>query len=260
MADELLIRCSSLGKIMPEPTATAAKAGEVLSVGAKTHIRSLAAQLIFGVEFEIAGKQLEKGIRLEDAAIATVGRVRGLELSKNKERRSNGYLTGEADVFHRPTRVGRDTKVPWSVATFPITVVDCEDKDYLWQMRGYMMLWDAEEWHVDYVLLDTPDDLIGYEAQSMHFVSHIPEHMRVTTWTVKRDRLLEPLIEEKVRAAREYMRQVIAEFDRTHRADALAAPEAPPWEEAKPAAALPGMAGAYKASATDPKTFALPDF
>lgn len=228
---ELLIRCSSLGKIMTEPTAAAAKAGEVLSVGAKTHIRSIAAQLIFGVEFEVSSKQMEKGIRLEDEAIALVGRVRGLDLSKNKERRSNGYLTGEADVFHQPTLAGRDTKVPWSVATFPITALDAEDKDYLWQMRGYMMLWDAERWHVDYVLLDTPEDLIGYEPQSMHFVSHIPEHLRVTTWTVERDRSLEPVITERVRAAREYLRQVIAEFDRTHpKPGALVEP--PPWEPA----------------------------
>lgn len=208
---------------MTDPTAAAAKAGEVLSVGAKTHIRSLAAQLIFGVEFEVSSKQIEKGLALEDDAIAMVGRVRGLELAKNKERRTNGYLTGEADVFHEPTRAGRDTKVSWSVATFPIALADCEDKDYLWQMRGYMMLWDAEEWHVDYCLLDTPEHLIGYEPQSMHFVSHIPENLRVTTWTIRRDRSVEPLIVERVKAAREYMRQVIAEFDRTHRPDAAPA-------------------------------------
>lgn len=252
---ELLIRCSSLGKIMTDPTAAAAKAGEVLSVGAKTHIRSLAAQLIFGVEFEVSSKQMDKGIRLEDEAIAMVGRVRGLELAKNKERRSNGYLTGEADVFHQPTRAGRDTKVPWSVATFPITVADAEDKDYLWQMRGYMMLWDAERWHVDYVLLDTPEDLIGYEPQSMHFVSHIPEHLRVTTWTVERDRSVEPLIEAKVRAAREYMSQVIAEFDRTHPASGVL-PEPPPWE---PTAAPPAPAPKPAPKAA-PAAFALPDF
>lgn len=208
---------------MTDPTAAAAKAGEVLSVGAKTHIRSLAAQLIFGVDFEVSGKQLEKGIALEDDAIAMVSRVRGLQLAKNKERRSNGYLTGEADVFHEPSRSGRDTKVSWSVATFPIALADCEDKDYLWQMRGYMMLWDAEEWHVDYCLLDTPEHLIGYEPQSMHFVSHIPERMRVTTWTVKRDRSIEPAIVARVTAAREYMAQVIAEFERTHPAELEAA-------------------------------------
>lgn len=244
MADELLIRCSSLGKIMTDPTAAAAKAGEVLSVGAKTHIRSLAAQLIFGVEFEVGSKQIEKGLALEDDAIAMVGRVRGLELAKNKERRTNGYLTGEADVFHEPTRAGRDTKVSWSVATFPIALADCEDKDYLWQMRGYMMLWDAEEWHVDYCLLDTPPELIGYEPQSMHFVSHIPEHMRVTTWTVRRDRSVEPLIEAKVRAARAYLAEVIAEFDRTHLPSGVlpAAPPAAPAATPTPAPAAPKVA------------------
>ncbi len=219
MADELLIRCSSLGAIMTEPAAAAKAKGEVLSVGAKTHIRKLASQLIFGVDFEVSSKAIEKGLALEDAAIAMVGRVRGLELVKNKERRSNGFLTGEADVFHKPTRAGRDTKVSWSVATFPIAEADCIDKDYFFQMQGYMLLWDAEEWHVDYCLLDTPEALIGYEPQSLHFVSHIPEHHRVTTWTVKRDRALEPVITERVRAARRYLQEVIAEFDRSHLED-----------------------------------------
>jgi hypothetical protein len=213
---DILIRCSSLGKIMTEPTAAAAKAGEVLSVGAKMHIRSLAAQTIFGVDFEIGSKQLEKGLELEGEAIELVNRVRGLSLTKNTERRSNGILTGEADCFDMGARIGHDTKVSWSVATLPLVLSDCEDNNYLWQMRGYMMLWDAEEWHVQYALLDTPERLIGYEPQTMHFVSHIAEHLRLTTWVVTRDRSVEPLIEQKVRAAREYMAKVIDEFDRTH--------------------------------------------
>ena len=33
-----------------------------------------------------------------------------------------------------------------SAKTFPGWVKDCEDKLYEWQMRGYMRLWDADEW------------------------------------------------------------------------------------------------------------------
>lgn len=240
--DLLLIRCSSLGRIMtnarevdpslmtPELAAIKAKTkrsddekalladalSRSLSETAKSHIRILAAQAIYGVEFEISSKAIEKGLELEPEAIALVNRVRGLALVKNTERRSNGYLTGEADCFDAGPRIGHDTKVAWSVATFPIVLADCYDDDYLWQMRGYMMLWDAEEWHVDYALLDTPEHLIGYEPQSMHFVSHIPEHMRLTSWVVKRDRSVEPLICAKVELARKYLAEVIAEFDRTH--------------------------------------------
>lgn len=220
---EYKFRCSSLGKLMTEPTAAAAKAGEVLSVGAKTYIRSLASQEILGIDFEVSSKQMEKGKIVEGDGIALLNRVRGLSLTKNVERRTNEWISGEADLFDAARRRGHDLKCSWSAATFPITVADCVDKDYEFQMRGYMWLWDADEWEVNYALLDTPEGLIGYEPLQMHVVGHIPEHHRLTTWVVKRDAAIEARIREKVEAAREYMREVLSEFDRTHQP--LQAPE-----------------------------------
>lgn len=46
-------------------------------------------------------------------------------------------------------------------------------------------------------------------------VSHLPAWMRVTTWTVTRDLKKEAAIFEKVKQAREYFEQVIAEFDKS---------------------------------------------
>jgi hypothetical protein len=210
--DPLLFRCSSLGKLMTEPRTKSA----VLSETAKTHIRSLAAQEIFGVDFEVSSKQLEKGIECEPESIALLNAVRGLALTKNKERRDNGLITGECDLFDAPRRRGHDLKTSWSIATFPIVVDACEDKDYEWQMRGYMVLWDADEWEVNYALVNTPEHLIGYEPQSLHFVNHIPPHHRLTTWLVKRDAAKEASIAEKVRAGREYYRETISEFHAAH--------------------------------------------
>jgi hypothetical protein len=221
--NDFRIRCSAIGKLMTEPTAAAAKAGEVLSVGAKTAIRELLAQDLFGVEFEVSSKPMEKGIECEPAAIELLNRVRGLALTKNTERRTNAYITGECDLYDAPRRAGRDLKCAWSVATFPICPEDIASTQrtlYEWQMRGYMWLWDADEWHVDYCLVDTPDRLIGFEPITLHVVSHIPEHMRVTTWTVKRDRAKEDQMAAKVRAARDYYAEAAREFDATHRAPA----------------------------------------
>lgn len=50
----------------------------------------------------------------------------------------------------------------------------------------------------------------------MHIVSHIPEHMRITGWTVKRDFDKERLMIERVEAAREYVLEVIQQFDELH--------------------------------------------
>jgi len=216
---EILFRCSSLGKIMTDPKT---KAEGVLSVGAKTYIRELAAQEIFGVDFEVSSKQMEKGILVEEQSIHLLNRVRGLNLTKNTERRTDGLLTGECDLFDAERRRGHDTKSSWSLATFPIAEIDCHDKIYAWQAHGYMKLWDADEWEVNYVLVDTPENLIGYEPLQMHIVSHIPEHMRLTTWVIKRDKEKEALIEERVKAAREYFSEVVQEFDRTHQSASAA--------------------------------------
>lgn len=212
---EILFRCSSIGKLMTEPRS---KAEGPLSVGAKTYIRELAAQAIFGVDFEFSSKETEKGLEVENDSIALLNRVRDLALVKNTERRTDGFLTGECDLFDAPASRGHDLKSSWSIKTFPLLVVDCEDKLYEWQMRGYMRLWDADTWEVNYALVNTPDRLIGWEPQSLHFVDHIPEHMRLTTWTLTRDEVKEAAMVEKVRFGREYLAEVVDEFDRIHRA------------------------------------------
>lgn len=206
-------RCSSIGKLMTEPRS---KAEGPLSVSAKSYIRELAAQEIFGVDFEISSKAIEKGIECEADSIQLLNTVRGLSLVKNSERKSNEFITGECDLFDNQAKRGHDIKTSWSIATFPITVADCEDKLYEWQMRGYMALWDADEWEVNYCLVDTPDRLISFEPMQLHVVSHLPEWMRVTTWTVKRDMEKEAAIYEKVKVAREYFKSILNEFDQTH--------------------------------------------
>lgn len=244
MPAEILFRCSAIGHLMTEPVQVddcyrtpdvdkiiakkvrtddekailAALKLRTLSVGAKTYIRSLAAQSIFGVDFEVSSKYMEKGNRCESDSIALLNSVRGLALSKNSERKSNDFLAGECDLFDAARKRGHDLKTSWSIATFPICETDCLDKLYEYQMRGYMWLWDADEWEVNYALVNTPEDLIGYEPMTLHFVDHIPANHRVTTWVVQRDAAKEAQIAEKVKAARIYYAEVIAEFDRTHRA------------------------------------------
>lgn len=210
---EILIRCSSIGKLMTEPKS---KSEGVLSVGAKTYIRSLVAQEIFGVDFEFTSKETEKGIVCESEAIALLNRVRGWSLEKNTERKSNEWITGEADLYDHAARRGHDIKCSWSVATFPITTIDCEDKLYEWQMRGYMWLWDADSWSVDYALVSTPPELSKWEPETMHFVDHIPEHLRLTSWVITRDSEKEAAMIEKIKAAREYYAYVLEEFAFTH--------------------------------------------
>ena len=210
---EILFRCHAIGKLMTEPKTL--KEGP-LSVGAKTHIRRIVAQELFGVDFEVSSKEMEKGILMEPEGIAMLNRVRGLALVKNTELRKDEFLIGECDLFNAPARRGHDIKCSWSVATFPICVADCKDALYEWQARAYMRLWDADEWSVDYALLTTPEELVRYEPQTMHFVDHIPERLRLTSWTIQRDADKEAQMIEKVKHARHYYAEVVREFEATH--------------------------------------------
>jgi hypothetical protein len=233
MLQDIRFRASAIGRLMTEPTAAAAKAGEVLSVGAKTYIRELAAQDIFGVDFEVSGKPLEKGIECEDASIALYNHVFGRTLKKNAERRKDDYFTGESDLPDEHEVV--DIKTSWSVASFPLCDADIASTQrnlYEYQLRVYMRLWNKPRAKLAFCLVDTPERLIGYEPLPLHVVSHIPPHLRVTVcMEVARDAAIEAAMVAKVIAARLYYAQVIAEFDRTHK------PLAP--QQAAPAPAAP---------------------
>lgn len=214
---ELLFRCSQLGKLMTEPKT---KAEGPLSVGAKTAIREIAAQEIFGVDFDVSSKQMEKGILVEQDSIDLLNAVRGLMLSKNTERRSNGLITGECDLYDPDRQCGHDVKSAWSLQTFPLCLEDITSATrslYEWQMRGYMWLWDCPRWEVNYCMVDTPDNLIGYEPQHLHVVGHIEPAHRITTWVIERDYEKERLIEQKVKEARAYYLQFLEEFEKSRR-------------------------------------------
>jgi hypothetical protein len=243
---DLLIRCSSIGRLMAKPEnadldptlvndevrAIIAKTkrseeeksilDEVrrksLSAGGKTHVRELLREDVYGFEpAPLLSRPVLKGQQVEASCIAMLARLTGRPLTKNSERRNNGLITGECDVFDAPIRHGRDVKAAYSMESMPIVLDDCYDSGYEYQMQGYMILWDAERWSVDYLLVSTPEDLMGLEPPALHYVDHIPERHRWTSWLVQRDRAIESLIVDKVLAARRYYRLMLNEFDRTHR-------------------------------------------
>lgn len=213
----ILFRASMIGKLMTEPRS---KSEGPLSQGAKSAIRDLAAQQILGIDFEVSSREMEKGIECEPDSIALLNRVLGRSLEKNTERRRDEHIMGECDLFDPANREGFDLKTAWSAATFPILADDIGGSSrtlYEWQCRAYMALWGADRWHVAYALVNTPERLIGFEPASMHFFDHIPEHMRLTLWTIERDADKEAAMRAKVSAARDYYAEVLAEFERTHR-------------------------------------------
>lgn len=203
-------RASALSEIMTDPK----NKGDVLSVGAKTAIEKLAKQMVYGYDEEISSKAMEKGILVEDQSIALYNEVFFTNHQKNTIRLDNEWITGECDI-HAPGKI-IDIKSSWSLATFPATSAAGENKGYEWQGRAYMWLWDVDQFEIAYCLVNTPEDLIGYEQQDLHFVDHITPELRVTRVHYTRDKTLEEKIKQRVDDARRYFDQMVKQISDEH--------------------------------------------
>lgn len=175
-----------------------------LSAGAKTYLNSLAKEHVYGYRQEVDTKYMDKGRLCEQAAIDLINYLRFKSYEKNTERRESEYLTGECDIYV-PGAKTIDTKVAWSLATFPAVSEDAHDMLYEWQGRAYMKLWDVSEHEVVFAMLNTPEELIRWEQRELHIVDHIPPELRLTSITYKRDMALEAKMDAKCATAMQYL-------------------------------------------------------
>ena len=205
----IIFRASALSAIM-----TDGKGNDELSVGAKTYVTKLAKEFIYGYDERVTTKYMDKGLRVEDESIDLYNAVHLSSHAKNKERKTNGWITGEADIVADDRII--DIKSSWCLTTFYVLADQGRDTGYEWQLRAYMMLWDKPRADIAYCLVSTPDDLIGYESKQLHKVDHINRELRVTIVPYKRDAALEDKIKIKVEAARVYYDQVIQEISKQH--------------------------------------------
>jgi len=203
-------RASALSEIMTDPKSK----DEVLSVGAKTAVMKLAKELVYGYDEQISSKYMEKGILVEDQAISLYNEVFFTNHQKNIARMSNLWITGECDIF-TPEKI-IDIKSSWSLSTFPVTSEAGKDKGYEWQGRAYMWLWDVDQFEIAYCLVNTPDELIGYEQPDLHYVDHINPELRVTRVQYTRDKALEDKIKQRVEAANEYLAAMVRQIANEH--------------------------------------------
>lgn len=237
MYDNLLIRCSSLYKIMgackdaitPSQLATLEKLNQKgdditskqkaertrlqkkcdnkpefdLSKGAKTYIRQLVKMDIYNYEIDIQNKQLDKGNDCEQDSIDLYNEVFFTKHEKNKVRLYGEYLQGECDV-NAVDKI-QDYKTSWTKDTFPVLPDEIDIGGYEWQGRGYMKLYNKPKFELVYCLVDTPDHLLGWENNlTLHDMDGIEPELRITSIVFNRDLEKERQVEHKVRECRKY--------------------------------------------------------
>lgn len=204
-------RASGLFNIMTDPKSK----GEVLSEGAKTYLDKCAKEIFYDYRSESGSKYTEKGIEVEDQSILLYNDVFFTSYVKNTVRIDKDYLTGECDIDADDLII--DIKSSWSLDTFPATSRAGEKKEYEWQARAYMHLYDKPRAVIAYCMVDTPDHLIGYEDESLHIVGHIPQELRVTLIKYERDNALEEKMIERCQVAQAYVREELFRIEAEHK-------------------------------------------
>jgi hypothetical protein len=192
-------RASQIGKLMT----TSRTKGELLSQTAKSYIEQLAKEHFYGYESPIVNRYLDKGINQELESIQLLNSVRFENFEKNKQRIENEWLTGECDILTNEKII--DIKTSWSLDTFPELPEDIDSKEYEFQGRAYMMLYERHEFELVYCMVSTWDEfLTQYDDKSIHKVDHIDPRFRITSVTFERDFEIENQIIERCKLATDY--------------------------------------------------------
>lgn len=212
-----MIRCHAISPIMTNPRSKS----EEWSETAKTAMLNIAREDLFGVRKDLDDVRcIQKGKACEDGAIQLYNDVFLYDLKKlpSDGRKSNGIISGEPDLVASGSRKGVDIKVAWSLLTFPLTAEQAGKKEYEWQARGYMCLFDLPEWEIAYCAMDTPEELLKpWDDPKIHLIdSAIPLHHRVTIARFERDMEIEKTMLEKCKAANEWIEQAIKNFAIEH--------------------------------------------
>ena len=174
--DNYLFRCSSLGKLMTYPEK------DTLSAGPKTFLGSIFKEELFQKSSTVRSKYLDKGLIVEDESIYMYGNFIGKDYKKNAERFDNQFITGEPDIIDEELI---DIKSSWDYSTFPLTDKEVPNKDYYWQMQGYMALTNKETSKLVYCLVDTPDEIIFHEMRVVERklgVMELPKNLEQEIW------------------------------------------------------------------------------
>ena len=158
MFDNHLFRCSALGRLM-----TNGRAKNEFGETCKTLLKEQYLYKKYGFVKDFKNKYIEKGLEVEEEAIALYSTYKENFYTKNKQRFTNEFLSGEPDII---TDIIIDIKSSWNAFTKPSNK-DKIDKDYYYQLQGYMDLTGLKKAKIVYVLVDTPRHLIEDEKRKL---------------------------------------------------------------------------------------------
>lgn len=169
---------------------------------------------IYAREKKITCKYFTKGIEMENYAISYAQmHIENNQVTpsfKNEKQFENDYMTGTPDVFFDDEVW--DIKCSWDCFTFPLFEKKIPNKDYYYQLQGYMALTGLKKAKLVYVLADMPDDLIERELlynenakYEDYIYSNVDDKYRIKVFKIDRDEDVINAIKEKVIQCRNYL-------------------------------------------------------
>lgn len=197
------------------------KDDDVLSEGCKNQLLSLYGWLKYKkwIAPESSGyNKVDKGLSVEGISIEMINRLDGTKYSKNEEKFTNEYLIGCPDIVDNGNKIVVDVKSSWNIDTFLNNVNKELNRNYWWQMQGYMALLGFQKSEVNFCLISTPEHIIQSEIdkksggryseedirQNLIF-DEIPEQERRLRFVVERDEEAIERLYKRIRKCREYL-------------------------------------------------------
>lgn len=190
------IRCSAIGQIM----ANSRTKGQ-LSKTAQSYAQEWLKEQIYGRPKFMTNKYVEKGLQMEDEAIQFVSDSTDYGfLIKNEESFENDFLTGTPDIITKDEII--DIKCSWDCFTFPLFYEALPNKDYYWQLQGYMELTNRDKASIVYCLMNTPEQF------GEDIYDHIDSKYRIKRFEVERNDEDIEKIKERVEEINNYINQL----------------------------------------------------
>lgn len=195
------IRASQIGKIMTN----ARNKSEPLSETTKFYLKELYLEKTFGVSKFISSKYIEKGNFCENESIVLASEVLDLGFTeKNETNFSNDFITGTPDVIGENYIL--DVKTTWDYFTHPFFESN-PNKDYFYQLQGYMWLCDKPKAYLCHCLVNTPKFLLSnWDDMALHNFDKLEKEKRVKTYVIERDGSIIESIKEKVILCNEFFK------------------------------------------------------
>jgi hypothetical protein len=226
----ILFRCSKLGALMTEPKAKT----ETLSETCKTYLREVYINRKYGRYKDFTSDAIKKGLETEEAALTLFSIQKMRQFNKNEDWLMNDYICGTPDSYEGETITSAtkiiDIKSAWDLFTFHDSKHEKVNKNYYWQMQGYMWLTGATKSTLVYCLINTPDTLIQDQKRRLGWnmglidneaspeyldacakidrnslFDDIPNSERIFEIEIERNDADIQLLSERIKACRSYM-------------------------------------------------------